>query len=90
MRTDTVEIYKSKRLLAKRTQWRWRYLRSNGKKLADSAESYANMDDLLGSLATVLGVPRTDLINTTVMGGRVASVLVPRGENAAVHVIIKR
>jgi uncharacterized protein YegP (UPF0339 family) len=90
MRTDTVEIYKSKRLLAKRTQWRWRYLRSNGKKLADSAESYANLNDLLGSLATVLGVPRTDLIDTAVTGGRVDARLVPRADGAAVHVIIKQ
>jgi uncharacterized protein YegP (UPF0339 family) len=90
MRTDTVEIYKSKRLLAKRTQWRWRYLRSNGKKLADSAESYANLNDLLGSLATVLGVPRTDLIDTAVTGGRVDARLVRRADGAAVHVIIKQ
>jgi uncharacterized protein YegP (UPF0339 family) len=90
MRTDTVEIYKSKRLLAKRTQWRWRYLRSNGKKLADSAESYANLNDLLGSLATVLGVPRTDLIDTAVTGGRVDALLVRRADGAAVHVIIKQ
>jgi uncharacterized protein YegP (UPF0339 family) len=90
MRTDTVEIYKSKRLLAKRTQWRWRYLRSNGKKLADSAESYANLNDLLGSLATVLGVPCTDLIDTAVTGGRVDARLVRRADGAAVHVIIKQ
>lgn len=90
MRTDTVEIYKSRRLLAQRTQWRWRFRRSNGKKLADSAESYANMNDLLGSLATVLGVPRTDLINTDVMGGRVSSVLIPRSDGHAVHVVVNR
>jgi uncharacterized protein YegP (UPF0339 family) len=89
MRTDTVEIYKGRRGLSRRAQWRWRFLRSNGKKLADSAESYANVADLLGSLATVLGVPRED-VAVTYGTARGDSALVTRPNGASVHVVILR
>jgi uncharacterized protein YegP (UPF0339 family) len=45
--TDHVEIYRSRRGMLRRTQWRARVVASNGRALFVSAESYNNVDDLL-------------------------------------------
>lgn len=90
MNTDTVELYKTKRLLGIRAQWRWRYVRSNGRILADSAESYMNFTDMIGSLATVLGVTRDELLDTQAVGGRVTSARVVRTNGRPLYVIVKR
>lgn len=89
MGTDIVEVYKARRLPGRRTQWRWRFVAPNGRKLANSGESYANMEDLLNSLATVLGVLRADLIDADVIAGHVTSARFVRA-GRAVHVVVKR
>jgi hypothetical protein len=62
---DRVEVYASRRGVARRKQWRWRYIAGNGKRTANSGEGYANLGDLFDSLANVLGVPRASLNITT-------------------------
>jgi hypothetical protein len=47
MRQDRVEIYRSRRGLLRRPQWRARVVAPNGKALFSISESYNNVDDLL-------------------------------------------
>lgn len=47
------EVYKARRGLIGRTQWRWRYLATNGLTLATSGESYNNLSDAIFSARTV-------------------------------------
>ena len=51
---DIVEIYRSKRLLDVRPQWRWRYKAANHTVLANGGESYGNLGDLKEALKRVL------------------------------------
>ena len=46
-RPDKVLIYRSRRGMLLRTQWRASVLAPNGKTLFKSSESYNNVDDLL-------------------------------------------
>lgn len=46
-RLDKVQIYRGKRGLLSRTQYRARVVAPNGKVLMTSAEGYNNLDDLL-------------------------------------------
>jgi uncharacterized protein YegP (UPF0339 family) len=48
---DRVEIYRARRGVLRRTQWRARVVSSNGKTLFVSAESYNNVDELLAIVA---------------------------------------
>jgi uncharacterized protein YegP (UPF0339 family) len=41
------EVYRGRRGIFGRTQWRWRLRAANGKIIADSAESYNNRADCL-------------------------------------------
>lgn len=62
MSDDRLEVYRGKRLLRQRSQWRWRFVSGrNGKKLATGGESYNNLGELFDALAIVLGVARPDL-----------------------------
>lgn len=62
MNKDRVEIYRGKGL-KRRGQWRWRYVSGgNSRKLATGGEGYANLDDLLISLATILGIKVGELL----------------------------
>jgi uncharacterized protein YegP (UPF0339 family) len=44
---DHVEIYRSRRGMLRRTQWRARVVASNGRALFVTAESYNNIRDLI-------------------------------------------
>jgi uncharacterized protein YegP (UPF0339 family) len=44
---DHVEIYRSRRGVLRRTQWRARVVAPNGRALFVSSESYNNLDELL-------------------------------------------
>jgi uncharacterized protein YegP (UPF0339 family) len=46
-RPDKIQIYRARRGLLKRTQYRARVVAPNGKALFVSAEGYNNLDDLL-------------------------------------------
>jgi uncharacterized protein YegP (UPF0339 family) len=57
--TDRVEIYRSRRGMLRRTQWRARVVAPNGRVLFTSAESYNNPDDLLAIVDRLFGhLPR--------------------------------
>jgi hypothetical protein len=47
MSSDSVQIYRARRGMLRRTQWRARVVAPNGKPLFVSSESYNNVDDLL-------------------------------------------
>lgn len=66
---DKVLIYRSRRI-GERNQWRWRYVAGgNHKRLAGSGESYTNLDDLLSSLATVVGLDQAALLDRGLVPG---------------------
>lgn len=66
MNIDRIEIYKSRRVLKRRREWRWRFVAGNGKRLANGGEGYANLGELLDALARVIGVARGDLLELQV------------------------
>jgi uncharacterized protein YegP (UPF0339 family) len=53
--TERVEIYRARRGMLRRTQWRARIVAPNGRVLFVSAESYNNVDDLLAVVDRLLG-----------------------------------
>lgn len=47
------ELYRSKRGLFRRTQWRWRLIAGNGRVIATSGESYNNRSDAKSIISTI-------------------------------------
>jgi uncharacterized protein YegP (UPF0339 family) len=56
-RKDKVVVY-----LDKADEWRWTFIRSNGRKLADSGQGYARKFDCLKSMTRVTGGADIDLV----------------------------
>jgi uncharacterized protein YegP (UPF0339 family) len=47
------ELYRARRGLLRRTQWRWRLIASNGRIIATSGESYNNRRDALAMIVAI-------------------------------------
>lgn len=47
------EIYRARRGLLTRTQWRWRLRAANGQILANGGEGFNNRADLMRSIASI-------------------------------------
>ena len=47
------ELYRARRGLLRRTQWRWRLIARNGRILAVSAEGYNNRRDALSAIVSI-------------------------------------
>lgn len=75
MRTDKVVLYRDRK-----GEWRWRFVRSNGRTMADSGESYKRLVGAQRAAEHVLGVgpftrPRAiawERINANVYVGRLS------------------
>lgn len=53
MRGLEFELYRAKRGLLRRTQWRWRLIAGNGKTIAESGESYNNRSDAMEMIGKI-------------------------------------
>lgn len=58
-RVDKVEIF-----LDNAGEWRWRYVRSNGRMMADSGEGYKNKGDAVAAAEFLFKSPKLDLTFT--------------------------
>lgn len=54
--SNVIWIRRGRKGIRRSEQWRWTFLSSNGRVLARSSEGYANIEDLVVSLAQVIGV----------------------------------
>jgi hypothetical protein len=61
---NVIQIRRGKKGIRRSEQWRWTYLSSNGLTIARSSEGYANLEDLVVSLAQVLGVEPNEIIDS--------------------------
>lgn len=55
----TFELYRARRGLLLRTQWRWRLRARNGRIIATSGEGYNNRRDALAAITTIRAEAQT-------------------------------
>lgn len=61
------ELYRARRGLFVRTQWRWRLRAANGHVIADSGEGYNNRGDALAAIVLVQGSSKAHVVGGGVL-----------------------